>query len=138
MKNTNLLDYEVNPKIILAGLWTSVMFCYVYGDYFEFYTPNKLRSLLDNTSTLNTPTYLLLASILMVIPSLMISFSLILKPKINQILNITFGVIYTIIMVLIAISSFATAWQEFYFLYAIIESVITSIIVWRAFNWTRN
>lgn len=137
MKTYTLKDYEVNPKITLAGLWTSVMFCYVYGDYFELYTPQKLQSLLHNTSTLNSPTNLLLASILMAIPALMIIFPLILKPKINRILNIVFGIVFTLIMVLIAIDSWLTPWQEFYFLYAVIESILTSIIVWRAIQWPR-
>lgn len=37
---------KVNIKIKLASLWTSATFCYLYGDYFELYTPGKINSLL--------------------------------------------------------------------------------------------
>lgn len=137
MKTNSLQNYEAPPNIILAGLWTSVMFCYVYGDYFELYTPRKVHSLMDNTSTLDSPMKLLFASVLMATPTLMVVLSLTLKPAINQILNIIVGLIFTLIMVLIAVVSFANPWQAFYFLFAIIESTLTSIIVWQALKWPR-
>ena len=34
-----LEDFKVNVKIKLSVLWTSVMFCYIYEDYFELYVP---------------------------------------------------------------------------------------------------
>ncbi len=37
----DLEDFKVNVKIMLSALWTSVMFCYIYGDYFELYVPKK-------------------------------------------------------------------------------------------------
>jgi len=40
-------DFEVNVKIKLAALWTVATFCYLYGDYFELYTPGKVESLIS-------------------------------------------------------------------------------------------
>lgn len=34
---TGLEDQKVNVKTKLSALWASVMFCYVYGDYFGLY-----------------------------------------------------------------------------------------------------
>ena len=40
MEHQSALHEEQIPvKIKLAALWTAVMFCYVYGDYFELYVP---------------------------------------------------------------------------------------------------
>ena len=89
-------DFEINIKVKLAALWTSATFCYLYGDYFELYTPEKVSSLISGEHVLNSPTFLFIASLIMVIPPLMIVLSLILKPFLNRVLNIIFGSIFTI------------------------------------------
>ena len=84
-------DFDINIKIKLAALWTSATFCYLYGDYFELYTPEKVNSLISGENVLNSPITLFIASLIMVIPPLMIILSLILKPIPNKWLNIIFG-----------------------------------------------
>ena len=131
-----LFDYEnlqVNIKIKLSALWTSVTLCYLYGDYF---VPNKTKGLVDGTNLLDSPMKLFSASVLLAIPALMVFLSIILKPKINRQLNIVFGIFYTAIMILIAITSI-TPWRTFYVFLAIVESVITSLIVFYAWKWPK-
>lgn len=135
--NSDFVDFKINIKIKLALLWTSLMFCYIYGDYFLLYAPNKIESLINGENNLNTPIKLFLATLLLVIPALMICLSIFLKPKVNRILNMVFGVIYTLIMLLIAFTSLSY-WLTFYVFLAIVESIITSIIFWNAFKWPKN
>lgn len=71
MKN-NLEDFKVNIRLKLSALWTSVMFCYIYGDYFELYVPNKVEGLLNGNNLLDSPMKLFGASVLLAIPALMI------------------------------------------------------------------
>ena len=68
-------DFEINIKIKLAALWISATFCYLYGDYFELYTPEKVESLISGDNVLSSPMMLLIASFIMVIPPLMIVVS---------------------------------------------------------------
>ncbi len=112
------------------------MFCYVYGDYFELYTPEKVDDLLNGANILDSPTKLFIASIVLAIPALMIALSILLKPKINRLLNIVFGTLYTLMMLLIAYSSL-TAWYSFYVFLAILESIITALIVYYAWSWPK-
>jgi hypothetical protein len=35
-------DIKVHVRLKLFALWTSVMFFYIYGDYFELYQSGKL------------------------------------------------------------------------------------------------
>ena len=135
MENT-LEDFKINIKIKLALLWISVTFLYIYGDYFELYVPNKLSGIIDGNSNLDSPINLFLASLLLAIPSLMICLSILLKPVVNKWLNIVFGVFFTAIMLLIAIVSIEP-WRTFYVFYAIVESVLTSLIVYTAFKWPK-
>lgn len=131
-----LEDYKVNLKIKLALLWTAVMFCYIYGDYFELYVPSKMADFISGDTILNTPLKLFSASVLLAIPACMIFLSIFLKPRLNRILNIVFGVFFTCIMLLIAVRSL-TQWYIFYVFLAILESVITSLIVWYAIKWPK-
>ena len=41
-----LEDVRVPTRYKLSAIWASVMFCYIYGDYFELYVPGKLQGML--------------------------------------------------------------------------------------------
>jgi hypothetical protein len=131
-----LEDVKVPVRLRLAALWTSVMFCYVYGDYFELYIPGKLQSMLQGRMEplgLVTQGVLVGTAILLMVPSLMIFLSTALPAVANRWLNIIAGVFYTAVMFLIAISG---GWA-FYILFATIEVVLTLTIVWTAWRWPR-
>lgn len=132
-----LKEYETNPKIILAAMWASVTLCYIYGDYFELYIPNHISKINQTKSLLNTPLRLLLASMLMAVPPCLVFLSVMLNAQLNRILNLIFGSIYTGIMLLIAITQFGNDWREFYVFLAIVESIITSLIIYYAWNWNQ-
>lgn len=134
--STQLEDIRVNVKIILAGLWTSVTLCYLYGDYFELYTPGKTQGLVDGHNLLNSPLNLLIAAVVLAIPAVMVFLSLILKPVINRILNIVVGIFFTLVMLFIGISSFSE-WYLFYVFLAAVECIITILIVVYAWKWKR-
>ncbi|ASK32257.1 hypothetical protein CEY12_20165 [Chryseobacterium sp. T16E-39] len=131
-----LEDAPVNIKIKLAGLWTSVTLCYLYGDYFELYTPGKVHGLVEGTNLLDTPLKLFFAALLLSIPAVMVFLSLVLKPGINRILNISVGIFFTAIMVLIGVTS-VSRWYGFYVFLAAVESIITLLIVWYSWKWKR-
>ena len=129
-------DFKVNVRLKLSALWTSVTLCYLYSDYFELYVPRKVSAMVNGESMLDDPMKLFAASVLLAVPALMVFLSVILKPALNRRLNIILGIFYTAIMVLIAITSL-TPWRTFYVFLAIVESVITSLIVWYAYQWPR-
>ncbi len=127
---------KVNVKIKLASLWASVTFCYLYGDYFELYTPGKINSLITGENVLDSPTKLLIASIILAISSIMVGASIILKPRINRFLNIVFGTLFTLMMLFIGINSMVE-WYSFYVFLAFLESIVTFLIVYYAWKWPK-
>jgi hypothetical protein len=131
-----LENSKIDIKIKLSGLWVSVLFCYIYGDYFQLYTPDKVNSLITGENNLDNPTKLLIASIVMAIPSIMVGASIILKPRINRVLNIVFGSIFTLMMLFIGVNSMIE-WYSFYVFLAFLESIITTLIVWYAWKWPK-
>ena len=130
-------DIKVNIKIKLSALWTSVTLCYLYGDYFELYVPQKTQGLVNGVNMLDSPMKLFAASILLAIPAFMVFLSIILKSAINRRLNIATGIFYTAIMVLIAFTSL-TPWRTFYVFLALVESCITALIVSYAWKWPKS
>lgn len=127
-------DIKVHVRIKLSALWVSVMFCYIYGDFFGLYKPGKLQGLIEGRMPLGPTTQGVLVgtSIVMAIPSVMVFLSLVLKPAPNRRANIVFGVLYTAIM-LIAMRG---AWA-FYIFLGVVEVVLTALIVWYAWNWPK-
>jgi len=131
-----LEDFKINIRIQLSALWTSVMFCYIYGDYFELYVPKKVEGLLNGQNMLDSPMKLFLATLILTIPALMIFLSLILSPVLTKWLNIGLGLFLTLFTLLVGISSLSE-WRIFYVFLSFLESILTVIIVIKAWGWTK-
>jgi hypothetical protein len=136
MGTGDFIDSKIDVKIKLSSLWAAVTFCYLYGDYFELYLPKKVSSMISGESMLDTPMKLFAASVLLAVPALMVFLSVVLKPAFNRWLNIILGIFYTAIMLLIAVISL-TPWRTFYVFLAILESALTSLVIFYAFTWPR-
>ena len=132
-----LQNEPVSIKVKLSLLWTSLMFFYIYNDYFELYIPEKIEQITEGKSALNSPTSIFVASIVMSIPALMIALSIFIHPTISKWMNIIFGIVFIVIISFIAISSLSK-WYTGYIFYSFIEVFITGAIVWTAWNWPQN
>ena len=131
-----LLDIPVPTKLKLSALWASTMFCYLYCDYFELYTPGKLQSMQQgDLGPMGSVTQGLLIglSLMMAIPSLMVVLSVALPARYNKPLNIVVGGLFT---VLLAFITYSSEWY-FYQLFAGIEALLTALIVRYAWTWPK-
>jgi hypothetical protein len=128
-------DVKVHVKFKLAALWASAMFCYIYADYFGLYVPGKLQGILEGRMAplgATTQGVLVGTSVLMAIPSVMIFLSIALKPALNRWLNMIFGVLYTIVILI-------TMWGwAFYVFFGVIEVALTGLVFWYALKWPRH
>jgi len=131
-----LEEIKVPIKIKLASLWASVMFCYIYGDFFTLFVPGRIERLNTGHSGVGdtTPQMILIFAILMTAPALMPFLSVSLPAKINRWLNIIFGVFFTGIMILV-VSSSIDEWRMFYVYLGMVEIILTSLIVIFAWKW---
>lgn len=129
-------DSKINIKIKLSSFWVSVTLCYLYGDYFELYVPGKVEGMVSGENMLDSPGKLVVAAVLLAIPALMVFLSVLLKPSINRWLNIIVALFFTVAVLSIAFN-FINSWRAFYLFLAIVESVITSLITWYAWNWPK-
>ena len=127
-------DIKVHVRFKLSALWCSVMFCYIYGDYFELYQPGKLQEMLSGRAALSAATQgaLMGMAAVMAVPSLMIFLSLILAPAANRWMNIVLGAVYSVIMIL----AIQGSWHFYVFL-GLVEIVLTLSIIWYAWTWPK-
>ena len=132
-----LTDFNINIKIKLACLWATLMFLYIYADYFQLMTPGKLENLINLQTPVGptTPLILVIFSSILIVPALMISLSAFLKPNFNKWLNVIVASLYTAISILIIISSIGTEWYSFYVLFNLIETAIFIVIIVQALRW---
>ena len=127
-------DIKVHVRFKLFALWSSIMFFYIYGDYFQLYQPGQLQDILTGKTPLGAISQgvLLGMSAIMVIPSLMPFLSPVLPAGLDRWVNIVSGAIYTVIMIF----AIRGGWH-FYILYGLIEIVLTALVVWYACTWPK-
>jgi len=125
-------DVKIHVRFKLFSLWTSVMFFYIYGDYFKLHQPGILQEMIAGRMALGAVSQKALVAMaaVMAIPSLMPFLSLVLPIGVNRWLNIVFGAVYSVIMML----AMRGGWH-FYILFALIEVVLTAMIVCCAWTW---
>ena len=133
-KTTGMEAVRINVKMKLSALWVAMMFLYIYADILSLFRPGQIdemiRGLMGPFPV--TQASLLVASILMIIPAVMVFLSLTLKSKMARRANIAVGALYTLINVSNLIGE---AWA-YYIFFGIVEIVLTLLIVWYARQWT--
>lgn len=128
----NLEDLKINVKYKLSALWASVMFLYIYADYFGLFLPGHIEDLISGEieGMEISQELLLVFMILMAIPSLMIFLSLELKAKFNRQLNVIVGILQLGLVLPSGIDP-----NIFFAFASLLEAVLLVLIIWYAWNW---
>lgn len=130
----SLEDIKVNVKIKISALWVAIMALYIYNDFFSLYKPGSIEEMLQGNMGPFPVTQMALfsAALLMAIPAVMIFLSLVMKPRLNRIVNIILGIVYVVVMVI----SVQGEWMYYIFM-GVVEIILTALIVWFAIKWPR-
>jgi hypothetical protein len=116
-------------------MWASLMFLYIYNDYFSMYTPGTIEDMTaGRMGPLGdaTPGVFVGESMLLAVPALMIFLSAALPPAFSRWLNVVLGSIYTIVEALTLPGS-----PLFFQIVVVLEIVLTVLIVWSAARWPK-
>ena len=128
-----LQEYRAPTNAKLAALWASTMFCYAYGDYFDLFVPGTLTEMnrgIMGPLGFATSGVLVGVSLMMAVPSLMVSLSLLLPAQICRWASVVLGIVYTGIM---AVSMQGS--KPFYITLGVIEISLTVAITVVALRW---
>ncbi|MCF7749297.1 hypothetical protein KQ945_00965 [Bacillus subtilis subsp. subtilis] len=134
MHRPALHDIPIHTRFKLSALWTALMFCYIYGDYFGLYVPGKLQGMINGHGPVGPVSEgtLVGTAIMLAIPALMVLLSLVAPARLARWLNIGFGLAYAAIMVL----TLPGAWW-FYLTLGVIEIGLSLATVGVAWRWPR-
>ncbi|MGH3057591.1 MAG: DUF6326 family protein [Gaiellaceae bacterium] len=123
---------NVNVRIKISALWTSVLFVFAYVDLFSLYRPDFRADLEAGEVggfTVNQ-SFLLGTTVYVVIPSLMVFCALILRPRVNRIANIALSIVYALTIIVGAIGEW-----NYHIVGSAIEVALLSAIVFYAWTW---
>lgn len=131
----NFADVELNPKLVLSAQWVSLMLLYIYGDILSFFRPGELEHMmLGNMGPLDAnQTNLLIAAVLMVIPAMMVTLSLILNARISRIINLVGGSLF----LLVNIGNLVGESWLYYLTFGAVEITVTLMILKTAWLWPK-
>ena len=128
-------DFKINVNIKLASLWASIMFLYIYVDYFHLYMPGSLKEMLAGKVFVFdiSQQFLLIALVSMTIPALMIFLSVALPAKVNRCTNMIVAIVY-IPYTLFNLAGLA--WIHMV-LGAAVEVILLCLIIRYSWTWPR-
>jgi hypothetical protein len=130
----NFEPANVNVRVKIAALWTSMLFVFAYVDLFSLYR-SDVRGELEAGEiggfAINQ-SFLLGTTVYVVIPSLMVFGVLILRPRVDRIANIALSIMYAVTIVAGAIGEW-----NYYILGSAVEVALLAAIVYYAWTWPR-
>jgi len=129
------LDTQVDVKLVLCALWIVMLFVFAYVDIFASLRADVLKAALDGkvaTTGFTVNQVFLTMTLIYILPAaLMVVLSLILKPRVNRIINIVVSAFYIITIIVAVIGE---TWV-YYFLGSTIEVILLAAIARTAWKW---
>ncbi len=133
-RSGDLQPFYVNVRIKISALWTALLFVFAYLDIFSLYRPD-FRAEMAAGEISGFPIgegFLLAITVYVLIPSLMVFGSLVLRPRVSQVVNIAASVIYGLTILVGAIGEW-----NYYILGSAAEIALLGAIVYYAWTWPR-
>lgn len=126
---------SVDIRMKIAALWAANMFIYVYVDIFGFFRADVINGVIAGKvgAFQIDQTFLLLTTIYVVLPSLMIPMTLMLKASISRWANLVLSLLYAASVVAAGIGE---TWL-YYLAGSAIEVLLMLAIVWLSWTWPR-
>lgn len=133
----NLSNVEIDIKIKLSALWITIMFLFVYADLKAIYQTGTVDAIIKGEiiGMKINQIFLLSTALLMSLPTMMIILSLILKPKLNRIINIACALLFFFVNT----GTFFTpgkAWN-YYVYFTFLEYIVLAMILIFAWKWPK-
>jgi hypothetical protein len=128
-------DTRADVKIVLSGLWISMLFVFAYVDIFTFWRAEVINGALAGEVTGTdfevNQAFLTLTTIYVLVPSLMVVVSLLARPTANRRINLVVSLLYA---ATVAASSIGEEWL-YYLLGSVVEGILLLAIARVAWKW---
>lgn len=128
-------DQKVNVKVVLSGLWVSMLFVFAYVDIFAYLRADVINGALDGkvagAGVDINQSFLTLTLLYILVPALMVTFSLLAPAKFNRPVNLIVSLVYAVSVVAAAIGE---TWA-YYIIGSVIEVLLLLTIATVAWFW---
>lgn len=135
LRPADLQDSKVPEKIVLSGLWVSLLFVFAFVDIFGFWRADVIRGALagevPGVGLQIDQTFLTLTTAYILVPSLMIVASLLLPARANRVANIIVSLLY---LTSVVVTLLGESWT-YYILGSLVETVLLLAIAHSAWTW---
>jgi len=134
-KKSSLVEQKVNIKLIIMSAWIALMCLYIYCDIFSLFRPGTIASIENGKMGFLDVSQMSLfsASLLMVIPSIMILVSTLAAARASRIINLVTSVIYF----LVNIGNLIGETWGYYFLFGLLEIGVVILIFVISLKWPK-
>lgn len=135
---TALVDQRIPVQAKLAAAWTSLMFFYIYIDYFHLYQPGAIDEIRGGGifEFDITPTLMTIFVVVIGIPALMVMLSMTLPARVNRLTNLVVASLYIPVTVFNAAGA-SWDWGLYYGFHIGIEVLLLAFILRSAWTWPR-
>ena len=128
-------DTRVDVKVVLCALWIAMLFVFAYVDIFGFLRADVLNAALNGkvatTGFTINQGFLIFTLIYILVAALMVVLSLLLKPRVNRIVNIVVSALYILTIIVAAVGE-----RWFYYLIgSFVEVILLVAIAGIAWKW---
>jgi len=131
-------DTKIDVKLVLSAPWIAMLIVFAYVDIFGFFRADILRAALDGkVATMGIAVdqvFLAFTTVYILIPTLMVFLSLVLRPRVNRIVNIVVALLYAVSIIAACIGE---TWA-YYLLGSAVEVVLLVAIIRAAWMWPRS
>ncbi len=117
----------------MSTLWGVMVLFYLYADVLSLFRPGQLEDITQGHMGPAdvTQATLLVASVVVIVPALMVFLTLVLPAPASRWTNIVLGALYTGVN----ISNLIGESWAYYLLFGVLEIASTLLIVWYAWRW---
>ena len=125
---------QVSVRAKISGLWAAMLFVFAYVDIFSFYRPDFRADIEAGriSGFAIGQSFLLATTIYVVLPSLMVFATLVMRPGVSRLANMGLSVVYALTIVGGAIGEW-----NYYLFGSTVEVALLALIFYYARTWPR-
>jgi len=126
-------EQPVDVRIRISALWVAMLFIFAYVDLFSLYRPDFRADLAEGKVFVFdvNQTFLLFVTAYIIIPSVLVYLSLVLRRPVNRAVNLVAAAIYGITIVGSAVGEW-----NYFILGSAVEAVLLAVLARHAWLWS--
>ena len=125
---------RIDTRLRISALWIAVLMIFAYVDLFSLYRPDFRADLergkVDAFDI--DQTFLFFTTFYIIVPSLMIYLTLVMRPPVNRVVNVVVAAAYALSVVGSAVGEW-----NYFILGSVVEAILLALVIRHAWTWPR-